>query len=360
MCSKMRPCWARACALAPAVVAVEEGVEARVSVLVTSAPARDRRCRRLSIDRQFGHHRAPAGFLGVTAQHIQVANGTSLFRWDARDDQPADDLLAPPRTADRWCYHVLLQRPTGDPVSHRSILVEIEVARPRPRSRGGRHGAARQVLSCSPPGGASRLVVDNADAGAIDADDERSSERLSRSSPRERPGAQAIIPIRGARGKPGCVAPVVLAAFTPAQRRWLSANQKAVNSAHARLRGPGERANTQLKSWKSFARSAPANPPDPTRQRCLDPHPRTLNPSGRGSLTPLLEVRQENAAGHADPSERPARRHSPRLIGTPRNTCPEHAHAVLPKLTSPSSLSHRVSRLGHGQESPGHPAPGGG
>jgi hypothetical protein len=30
----------------------------------------------------------------------------------------------------------------------------------------------------------------------------------------------------------------------------LSANQKAVNSAHARLRGPGERANAQLKSWK--------------------------------------------------------------------------------------------------------------
>lgn len=30
----------------------------------------------------------------------------------------------------------------------------------------------------------------------------------------------------------------------------LSANQKAVNSAHARLRAPGERANAQLKSWK--------------------------------------------------------------------------------------------------------------
>ena len=34
------------------------------------------------------------------------------------------------------------------------------------------------------------------------------------------------------------------------QRPRLSANQKAVNSAHARLRGPGERANAQLKSWK--------------------------------------------------------------------------------------------------------------
>jgi hypothetical protein len=34
------------------------------------------------------------------------------------------------------------------------------------------------------------------------------------------------------------------------QRRRLSSNQKAVNSAHARQRGPGERANAQLKSWK--------------------------------------------------------------------------------------------------------------
>jgi hypothetical protein len=34
------------------------------------------------------------------------------------------------------------------------------------------------------------------------------------------------------------------------QRRRLSANQKAVNSAHARQRGPGERANAQLKAWR--------------------------------------------------------------------------------------------------------------
>ncbi len=34
------------------------------------------------------------------------------------------------------------------------------------------------------------------------------------------------------------------------ERRRLSRNQKAVNSAHARQRGPGERANAQLKSWK--------------------------------------------------------------------------------------------------------------
>lgn len=37
---------------------------------------------------------------------------------------------------------------------------------------------------------------------------------------------------------------------TGERRRRLSANEKAVNSAHARLRGPGERANAQIKSWK--------------------------------------------------------------------------------------------------------------
>jgi hypothetical protein len=34
------------------------------------------------------------------------------------------------------------------------------------------------------------------------------------------------------------------------QRQRLSRNQKAVNSAHARQRGPGEQANAQFKSWK--------------------------------------------------------------------------------------------------------------
>ena len=36
--------------------------------------------------------------------------------------------------------------------------------------------------------------------------------------------------------------------------RPLSLNQKQVNAAHARLRGPGERANAQLKSWKILRR----------------------------------------------------------------------------------------------------------
>ena len=33
-------------------------------------------------------------------------------------------------------------------------------------------------------------------------------------------------------------------------RRRLSRNQREVNAAHARQRGPGERANAQLKSWR--------------------------------------------------------------------------------------------------------------
>jgi hypothetical protein len=34
--------------------------------------------------------------------------------------------------------------------------------------------------------------------------------------------------------------------------RPLSRNQKDVNTAHARLRGPGERANAELKNWKTL------------------------------------------------------------------------------------------------------------
>ena len=37
--------------------------------------------------------------------------------------------------------------------------------------------------------------------------------------------------------------------------RRLSQNQKEVNAAHARQRGPGERANAQLKSWKILRRT---------------------------------------------------------------------------------------------------------
>jgi DDE superfamily endonuclease len=36
--------------------------------------------------------------------------------------------------------------------------------------------------------------------------------------------------------------------------RRLSSAQKEVNAAHARQRGPGERANAQLKSWKILRR----------------------------------------------------------------------------------------------------------
>ena len=33
-------------------------------------------------------------------------------------------------------------------------------------------------------------------------------------------------------------------------RQRLSHNQREVNTAHARMRGPGERANAKLKTWK--------------------------------------------------------------------------------------------------------------
>lgn len=51
---------------------------------------------------------------------------------------------------------------------------------------------------------------------------------------------------------------------TGERRRRLSANEKAVNTAHARLRGPGERANAQLKSWK-ILRKIRSSPRQTTR-----------------------------------------------------------------------------------------------
>ncbi|MEV8631250.1 transposase family protein, partial [Streptosporangium sp. NPDC051023] len=40
----------------------------------------------------------------------------------------------------------------------------------------------------------------------------------------------------------------------PYKGRNKPASQKGVNSAHARLRGPGERANAQLKAWRILRR----------------------------------------------------------------------------------------------------------
>ena len=49
--------------------------------------------------------------------------------------------------------------------------------------------------------------------------------------------------------------------------RLLSRSQREVNTAQARQRGPGERANVELKTWKISATSAPvpARPPPPSR-----------------------------------------------------------------------------------------------
>lgn len=51
---------------------------------------------------------------------------------------------------------------------------------------------------------------------------------------------------------------------TGERRRRLSANEKATNTTHARLRGSGERANAQLKAWKTL-RKIRASPRQATR-----------------------------------------------------------------------------------------------
>ena len=57
--------------------------------------------------------------------------------------------------------------------------------------------------------------------------------------------------------------PFKLRRKNPATGRYLplSGNQKAVNTAHARLRAPGERANAQLKAWRILQnlRSSPSD-----------------------------------------------------------------------------------------------------
>jgi hypothetical protein len=60
--------------------------------------------------------------------------------------------------------------------------------------------------------------------------------------------------------------------------RRLSRNQKDVNAAHARQRGPGERVNAVLTTWK-ILRNIRSYPTHATRpgQRCPAPHPRWLS-----------------------------------------------------------------------------------
>ncbi len=65
---------------------------------------------------------------------------------------------------------------------------------------------------------------------------------------------------KGTKGKRARAVPLIVEVRTP--QRWrcrdpdtggyrrLSTAQKAVNTAHARQRGPGERVNAQLKRWK--------------------------------------------------------------------------------------------------------------
>ena len=55
---------------------------------------------------------------------------------------------------------------------------------------------------------------------------------------------------RGAAGHFGPVPALGVLPVDTGSYRQLSQAQKAVNTAHARMRGPGERANAELKSWK--------------------------------------------------------------------------------------------------------------
>ena len=58
--------------------------------------------------------------------------------------------------------------------------------------------------------------------------------------------------------------------------RLLSRNQREVNTAHTRRRGPGERANAELKSWKISATSAPVPAGPHPRPGRSAPDPRGL------------------------------------------------------------------------------------
>lgn len=58
--------------------------------------------------------------------------------------------------------------------------------------------------------------------------------------------AQAGVPTLADKGYQGAEGPVA----TPYKGRNKPLSQKAANRSHARLRGPGERANAQLKTWR--------------------------------------------------------------------------------------------------------------
>jgi hypothetical protein len=69
--------------------------------------------------------------------------------------------------------------------------------------------------------------------------------------------------------------------LTPYRGRGKPESQKAGNRAHARLRGPGERANAQLKTWHTA--QAPLLPLARRAHRQVHPHP--SNPRDRRMKT---------------------------------------------------------------------------
>jgi len=70
--------------------------------------------------------------------------------------------------------------------------------------------------------------------------------------------------------------------------RRLSRNQKDVNTAHARQRGPGERAAQGMEDPPQDPLQSVPN--DRPGQRRAGPHPRQLNHVGKGSLLSTLNI----------------------------------------------------------------------
>lgn len=82
-------------------------------------------------------------------------------------------------------------------------------------------------------------------------------------------------------------------------RPHTSANQEAVNAAHARLRGPAERANAQLKTWKSFAGSEHVPTTQPCSSTLYRPSSKQAEPKWKRLSPAPAEIRARKPEGLA-------------------------------------------------------------
>ena len=160
---------------------------------------------------------------------------------------------------------------------------------------------------------------------------------------RRRRAAWWPTPATRARARP-CAVPQRRRRLDPDTGRYrrLSDSQKDVNTAHARQRGPGERANAQLKSWKILRkiRSCPT-PGHRARQRGSGPHPRQL--SKWKGLTGLAPSRScFDAARRLDPDHGCYRRLSRNQKQV--NTCPASRGRPARALTAALQTPRRSAR----------------